>query len=602
MSSPIGDVAYLLFSVKKSFATFASSFLLRLKIQPGGHGICTPDFMKKRLCFLCAIALALAFGCNEPSTPSGTTERADTTSKEVPVTHRDSTLQETPVRDYSITPENAYNNLFLDSNSVDTYIETNQLPTAEATVLRNFYLRRNFEYAWFDSSGLTAEAMNFWNAYTYSGLAKQKSTPKDKRLAVQMDIMLNATDTTTTRQTDSAYLHNEIALTQKFINYYGSSDNRQLISQIPLGLLLPSKKMDAVALADSFIQVTTKYDTTGNLVNPYYLLQKKLGVYLSQAKTGNWDTIKIKGTLRKGSSSKAVTAIRRRLQLTGNLQGSDTTARFNDSLEMAVRGLQEAMGLKTDGVITVALMKELNRPPVYRLRQLLVNMSRMLWLPAQLPANYIQVNIPEFLLKAYEPTGKVFDMRIVAGDEGTRTMMFAGDLNQVVFSPYWNLPISIVSKEIMPAMKRDPGYLARKHMEIVGRKGDTPYIRQLPGPGNALGKIKFLFPNSYHIYLHDTENKNLFNAKNRAFSHGCIRLEDPEKMANYVLRADSSTWTAEKIYAAMNKDKEQFVKVKVPLPVIITYFTTWVDEAGKLNFRQDVYGHDRRMMEKLFVN
>ncbi|MEO7312887.1 MAG: L,D-transpeptidase family protein [Chitinophagaceae bacterium] len=555
--------------------------------------------MKNQLCFLGFIILA--FGCNQPGSPSKTIDPADTSTKEVAVIPRDATLQEPGIRDYTITAENAYNNLFLDSSTVETYIETNKLATDEAAILRNFYIRRNFEYAWFDGTGLTAEALNFWNAYMYSGLTKQKSTTKDKRLAAQMDTMLNSTDTSS-GQTDSAYLHNEIALTQKFIDYYGSSDNKQLISQIPLGLLLPSKKMDALSLADSFMHVTPNAGTTGTPVNPYYLLQNKLAAYMSQAKTGSWDTITIKGTLRKGNASPAVKAFKRRLQLTGDLPGSDTTAKFNDSLEMAVKALQEGMGLKPDGIITSSLLNELNRPPAYRLRELLVNMSRMLWLPAQLPASYIQVNIPEFLLKVYEPTGKVFDMRVVTGDEGTRTTMFAGDLNEVVFSPYWNLPASIVAREIMPAIKRNPNYLARKHMEIVGRNGTTPTIRQLPGPWNALGKVKFLFPNSYHIYLHDTPNKSLFNAKNRAFSHGCIRLEEPEKMANYVLRTDSTTWTAEKIHAAMNNDKEQFVKLKQSLPVIITYFTAWVDEAGKLNFRDDVYGHDHRMIEKLFVN
>ena len=138
-------------------------------------------------------------------------------------------------------------------------------------------------------------------------------------------------------------------------------------------------------------------------------------------------------------------------------------------------------------------------------------------------------------------------------------------------------------------------------MEIVGKQSNPPAIRQRPGPDNSLGKVKFLFPNSYDIYLHDTNAKNLFNLKNRALSHGCIRLEDAEKMANYLLRGDSE-WTPEKINEAMNSKKEKFVKVKQPVPVIITYFTAWVDEKGAINFREDVYGHDKRTAEKLFLN
>jgi len=504
------------------------------------------------------------------------------------------------IRDLSITSANAYNNLFLDSNAVEAYIKNKNLAANEAAEIRNFYNSRNFEYAWFSDDGLTPEAKNFWNAYTYSELSGQKEDKKDRPLATQMDTLLNKTDTISISPTDSSYINSEIGITQKFIEYYRNGNNKQKLSQIPLTQLLPAKKMDPLDLADSILKYQPDTGSADALRSPYYSLKKQLASYLTLARQGKWDTIKFKGTLKKGISSPAVTAIKKRLQLIGYLPGADTTNRFNDTLELAVKTFQESRGLKGDGLINDAVIKELNSPLANRIGQVIINLNRMLWLPSELPSNYIQVNIPEFLLKVYEGTNKAFDMKIIAGDEGTNTMMFTGDLNQVVFSPYWNIPESIVKNEILPAMKRDPAYLKKHNMEKVGNKDNPPAIRQLPGPGNALGKVKFLFPNSYDIYLHDTEAKDLFNAKNRAFSHGCIRLADAEKMANYVLRGDSE-WTSEKINKAMNSKKEQFVRVKNPVPVIITYFTAWVDEKGKVNFREDVYGHDKRTAEKLFL-
>jgi murein L,D-transpeptidase YcbB/YkuD len=177
--------------------------------------------------------------------------------------------------------------------------------------------------------------------------------------------------------------------------------------------------------------------------------------------------------------------------------------------------------------------------------------------------------------------------------------MFTGELNQVVFSPYWNIPASIVRDEILPAIEKDPNHLKKRNMEIVGKDDSLPRIRQLPGTENSLGKVKFLFPNTYDIYFHDTPDKTLFKKTNRAFSHGCIRLADAEKMANYLLR-NQPEWTPAKINQHMNSEKENYVKVKNPIPVLINYFTAWVNNAGELNFRNDVYGHDKKQSEKMF--
>jgi murein L,D-transpeptidase YcbB/YkuD len=240
-------------------------------------------------------------------------------------------------------------------------------------------------------------------------------------------------------------------------------------------------------------------------------------------------------------------------------------------------------------------------PVQRRLQQLLMNMERMRWMPNQPRSdNLIVVNIPEFVLHMYEGNKKVWDMNVVVGKEGHNTMMFTGDLNQVVFSPHWNVPPSIVKKEILPAINNNPNYLADQNMEIVGEEGGLPKIRQLPGGENALGSVKFLFPNSFNIYFHDTPSKSLFSKDKRAYSHGCIRLSDPEKMAKYLLR-NQPDWTPENIEEAMNAGEEKFVKVKKPVPVFITYYTAWVDQNGLLNFREDIYKHDEKLARKMFT-
>ena len=295
-----------------------------------------------------------------------------------------------------------------------------------------------------------------------------------------------------------------------------------------------------------------------------------------------------------------IAAIKKRLAATGDLATADTSQLFTDTLVSAVKNFQTRHGFTATGIVSDSLIKEMNVPVENRIEQLIMNMDRMRWLANNATGNLIVVNIPEFVLHLYEGKQKVFDIDVVVGKEGHSTMMFNGDLNQVVFSPYWNVPPSIVKKEILPAMEKNPNYLAKENMEITGNEDGIPEIRQRPGGKNALGRVKFLFPNSFNIYLHDTPAKSLFDKDQRAYSHGCIRLKEPEKLANYVLR-NQPEWTPEKIEEAMNSGEQKFVKVKDPIPVVITYYTAWVDENGQLNFRKDIYGHDEKLAGKMFM-
>lgn len=209
-------------------------------------------------------------------------------------------------------------------------------------------------------------------------------------------------------------------------------------------------------------------------------------------------------------------------------------------------------------------------------------------------------------------------MKVIVGKAANKTVIFSGDLIYVVMSPYWIIPRSIVAKETLPAVKRNHSYIANHKMEVVTNTNppkivnpstidwnnyngsNFPYtIRQKPGPSNSLGYVKFLFPNSYSIYLHDTPSRNLFEKEDRTFSHGCIRIAEPAWLANYLLR-DDPNWNKEKIDKAMHGGKEQYVTLKKKVPVYITYFTTWVDSDGNLNFREDIYGHDKKLEKELF--
>jgi murein L,D-transpeptidase YcbB/YkuD len=220
--------------------------------------------------------------------------------------------------------------------------------------------------------------------------------------------------------------------------------------------------------------------------------------------------------------------------------------------------------------------------------QIVMNMERWRWLPDDLGSRYVLVNIPAFRLDAIENGQSVLDMKVVTGKKDSPTPVLADRMTTVVFSPYWNIPQDIVQKEILPKTEKDPGYLEKNNMEEDGKGG----YRQRPGKGNSLGAVKFLFPNHFNVYLHDTPSQSLFARVERDFSHGCVRLDEPMKLAQYVLR-DQPEWSAERIRAAMEAGTEHAVALKRPLPIYLVYFTAW-ENNGVLETVPDVYGIDRR--------
>lgn len=504
-------------------------------------------------------------------------------------------------RDYSITRANSYSDLFFDSTAMESYISQNKLADSLAKRIRSFYNTRNYQYAWFSSDGLTEQARGFWNLHDYVTTYGNDSSLKDKDLQKKMDALVMQ-EKLSVSASDKAILNTELKLTHHFIKYMLGNYEKGYVKRKEMERFIPRKKEDPLVLADSIVNKKHKDDKYYDEVNESYgALKARLKRYYDIAKAGGWPAIPAapKTSYKKGASSPAIRLIKKRLSIEGYLTAGDTSQVFNDTLEMAVKDFQESLGYKPDGVIGANVLKEMNVPAITRLKQILLNMERMRWTPNNHEGNLIVVNIPEFVMHIYEGKREVITMPVVVGKESNNTMMFNGDLSTVVFSPYWNVPPSIVQKEIMPAMQRDPGYLESQNMEIVNNSGGIPSIRQRPGGGNALGKVKFLFPNSFNIYFHDTPSKSLFSRDKRAFSHGCIRVSDPEELANYVLR-NQPEWTPEKINEAMNAGIEKQVRVKHPIPVIITYYTAWVDDKGRVNFREDIYGHDQKISGKMF--
>lgn len=504
-------------------------------------------------------------------------------------------------RDRSINTSNSYSNLFFDSTAMEQFVQKKKVDDSIADRIRSFYNTRNYQYAWFTTDGLTEQARAFWNLHDYITTYDPDSSLKDKALQRKMDNLI-AEDQLSIGPGDKSFLNTELTLTQHFIQYILHNYEKGFVKRKEMERFIPRKKEDALQLADSLLNKKHKDDKYFEDVNPAYsALKDQLDKYVDIAKKGGWPQVNAaKKRLKKGMTSPEIAIIKKRLLITGDLQGDDSSSVFNDTLANAIKNFQERHGYSPTGGITDSLIKEMNVPVVKRIQQIIMNMERMRWMATRQNGNLIVVNIPEFVLHVYEGNKKAFDMDVVVGKEGHNTMMFNGDLNQVVFCPYWNVPQSIVKKEILPELDKDKNYLEKENMEITGEEEGLPVIRQLPGKKNALGKVKFLFPNSFNIYFHDTPVKSLFEKDKRAYSHGCIRLKEPEKMANYVLR-DQPEWTPGKIDDAMNAGKEKFVKVKDPIPVLITYYTTWVDDNGKLNFREDIYGHDQDLAMKMFL-
>lgn len=515
--------------------------------------------------------------------------RSDNEEPEIPVTPRDT----------AINVSNAFTLLTIDSLKVQQYLDTAKVSDTAKQLITNFYNSRNYQYAWFDEKGLTEHASMLWNLYQdYSDYANGVLRA-DTTIAYKMNHWL--TDSVARIQPAEAQKA-ELQMTRLFFDYAFAKYIGKL-NPSDLQWYIPRRKTDVTGLLDSLLAGKKGGSYDWEPLHPQYrLLKTKLLNYRRYQQAGGWDSIKL-GKIKKlivGDRDTLIRAIKRRLQITGQYPPIDTSNIFTEELKDSIITVQQQFGLKADGVVGTAVIDQLNTPVEKRIQQILINMERMRWLPRQPQGTWILANIPSFRLQVYHNDSVALQMNIVVGTAATKTVIFSDDLKNIVFSPYWNVPPSIVRNEILPAIKKNPNYLKRSHMEQTGTSGGLPVVRQLPGAHNALGRVKFLFPNNYNIYLHDTPAKSFFEQTDRAFSHGCVRVGKPFELAKYLLRNDSA-WTDKTIQTAMNGTKEKWVSVRKTVPVFLTYFTSWVDNHGNLQFRKDIYGHDQRMGSHLFT-
>lgn len=494
-----------------------------------------------------------------------------------------------PVRNLAINKSNSYSTLFLDSTTLESFIQEQKLNDSISDDMRVFYNARNFQFAWFSGDGLTEQTFTFRSLYDYS-----KDEGKRKPLDFKLDnLMLN--DSLKSLRATRNITKTELLFTWRFIKYLWDNYQNKNLRNNALVNFVPAQKQETMARAEAMLQDDRKGTNAA-----YNSLKKELEKYVKIARNGGWPEIpSTKKKYKIGKADTVITIIKKRLHISGQFIDKDTSPVFTPELENAVKRTQSSYGFTPDGVINASLIQELNKPVSLRLQQLMINMERMRWQPEEPDGRMIVVNIPEFMLHVWRGKSKEFDMEVIVGKEGNSTIMFSGKLEQIIFNPYWNVPESIVRNEILPAMQENPDYLYDHDMEITGELDSLPVIRQLPGDKNELGKVKFIFPNSFDIYFHDTRHKELFKKQQRAYSHGCIRLANAQKLATYLLE-DNAEWTSEKIQEAMNSGKEKVVKIKDPIPVLINYYTAWVDENDELQFRKDIYGHDKRTARKLF--
>lgn len=512
--------------------------------------------------------------------------------------NRDSATAEVK-RDTTITPQNAYLNLFLDSTQLEAWLAKSSMGSADSQQISDFYKSRNYEFAWFDSVGIAEQSISFINLYQNYALSVGDTTLKNKELEETVTSVIEDSDYM--RANPKKLEPTELEFTRQFFRYankaYGGNDS---ISLEDVGWFIPKKKLDVGLFLDSLVankgKGIEKYEPSHPLFGK---LTEYLKKYSQIEKAGGWPTIAFeKKAYKIGDSSANIALLKKRLQITGDLAASDSGQVYTAATKEGIAKFQQRFGLKNDGILTQQLVNEMNVPVADRIHQLLINLERIRWVPKPGNERYIVVNIPAFKLYVYDSGRLQWDMVVVTGSAANSTVIFSGEISTIAFSPYWNIPYSIVKNEL--AGKND-AYYARNNMEIVGKYGNgLPMLRQKPGPQNSLGRVKFLFPNSYAIYLHDTPAKGVFERDNRAASHGCVRLQEPVKMAQYLLDYDPK-WTLDSINKAMNLTKEKQVKLERKVPVFIGYFTAWVDQQGVLNFRKDVYGHDKQMAERLFA-
>lgn len=476
-----------------------------------------------------------------------------------------------------------------DSTQVDAFLAKYPEFKTFRAQYAELYQKHRYQHIWYDKDGRIDFAEVLYNRVNQIG-----ADGVPVKLPYQTEIAQIFEDN------DKASIDKELLISGMYFfyakNVYAGVDPKKSKST---GWFLPRDKMDYVAYLDTLLRDPDKIkDDTSENISQYYYLKKALQRYRAIKDKGGWTRIdfpKDLKMLKPGDDNPTVAQVRKRLAASGEIDSDSGNTTYDSTLETAVAAYRKRNNILGEN-ITPMLVDHMNVPVQERIKTIIVNMERCRWISPDIAESkeLIAVNIPAYQLRYFRDGKPILESNVVVGKEANKTVVFSGQMSYLVFSPYWNIPNSIVEKEIKPDMAKDPNYLDKHNMEWNGKN-----LRQKPGKDNSLGLIKFMFPNSNNIYLHDTPAKNLFGKDDRAQSHGCVRVEKARELAIKILDSDKN-WNPQKIDEAMNAGKEKQYSLNHKIPVYIAYFTAWADENGIAAFYPDVYDRDGRLAHLLY--
>lgn len=477
-----------------------------------------------------------------------------------------------------------------------------------------FYSRRAFQPAWTNAS-TTQQLLKALRDSRDDGL-----DPADYHLPLLQQLAGQVAQPTATATLKAQY---DVLLTEALLRLgyhlsFGKVDPESFDAQWNYGRTLAS--LDVSQEIENAIASASVYERVEAL-KPTHRLYMRLKQELARHRTieqaGGWGTLPAGSTLKPGASDARVPALRERLVRSGDL-AAETAADpllYDAPLAAAIKQYQQRLGLQADGAAGAATIKELNVPVADRITQLRVNLDRGRVLLQDLPQEFVIVNIAGYTVYFVRGEQIVWNARAQVGRPYRRTPIFRSEITYLVLNPTWTVPPGIIRNDILPQAKRDPGVFARKGLKVLdasGREvnpatvdwsrfnsGNIPYtLRQDPGADNALGRVKLMFPNPYLVYLHDTPSQGLFEQADRAFSSGCVRVERALELAQLVLD-DPQQWNQATVARVIDSGRLQNVTLRRKIPVLLAYWTAWVDPQGLINFRRDVYGQDARWEQAL---
>ncbi|MDR7211901.1 L,D-transpeptidase family protein [Flavobacterium piscis] len=452
--------------------------------------------------------------------------------------------------------------------------------------------KKHVNYIWYDQNGISEFAYAF---YTRIGQINEEGLHINIPYQSELDqIFQYDPDPKINLESELLMSSMYFFYTDKVFNGLTEENSTQT------GWHLPREKTPYNAYLDTIIKnLEFKKEFNHDYFNQYYALKKALKKYIEIEKNGGWIQIKPdKGikSLQEGDSSITVQQVRTRLFTEGYIDLDSGNLLFDKTVLSGVIKYENTQNRNFEHKITPDLIKLLNVSVEDRIKTISVNMERCRWISPKIndAKEYIAVNIPSFRLFYFRDSKPYLISKVIVGKEFNKTTVFSGKISYIAFAPYWNVPNSIYQKEILPKLKKNPDYLQSQNMEWHNGR-----IRQKPGPGNALGLVKFIFPNSNNIYLHDTPMKSLFKNEKRAYSHGCIRVEKAHELALTIMEKEAK-WTPEKVNAAMHSGKESIYVLKETIPVYIAYFTAWADQNENIAFYNDIYNRDNNLARMLF--